>query len=154
MPTFIQIPNVTGEATAEGFTGQFEIGGLLWGGGSILIAGIKRSFTTSLSAVTVSKLGRRNSPTLMVLMANRKNLGSVVITIVKQANSKNLPIHVYTLSNAMMASLSQGSDGLVPIEDMTFTYSRLTYQQIYYDSAGVKTGDETHYWDVTLKKGG
>jgi type VI secretion system secreted protein Hcp len=155
MQIYLHIPNVTGDSTAAGFEGQFEAESFIWGGGSIVNAGTTRSFTTSSTAVSVSKLGEMNSPTLMLFMVTKSTLNSVVITMTKVVNSKNLPAQVYTLSNALISSFSQSAGrNSVPDENMTFTFSRITYQQLYYDSAGIKTGDETHYWDVAGKVAG
>jgi len=153
MSIFLQIPDVTGESTIEGFIGQFLAGSLFWGGASILGQGIKPTYKTSPTGVSVSKRGTINSPTLMLLMVNQKKLGSVVITISKELAGKSLPVHVYTLSNAYLMSMSQSTNNQNPDEDLTFNYSRVTYKQIYYDNAGIKTGDETHYWDVATSKG-
>jgi type VI protein secretion system component Hcp len=154
MPIFLKIPNVAGESTAIGFTGQFKAEALLWGGHSVLVGGVKPTLNTTLNAVSVSKSATINSPTLMLLMMNQKNLGSVVITITKDVNTKNLPAQVYTLSGAYLSGYSQASDSQIPSETLTFVFSRITYQQIYYTMAGVKTGEETHYWDVVAKQGG
>jgi type VI protein secretion system component Hcp len=155
MQTFLLIPNVLGDTTALDYSGQFQLGSLVWGASGIVTGEVRRSIKTSLSTVSLTKLGIRNSPALMLLTLSQTNLGSVVISIVKEVNGKNLPLHVYTLSNAFLTSFNQsaGPDRF-PFEDMTFTFSRMTYQQLYYDTAGTKTGEDSHYWDLTTNKGG
>jgi len=153
MAIYLQIPNVPGESTDKGYIGQFAVSSLSWGGSNNAVIKPSGDFTTTFTSVSVSKLATISSPTLMLLMAIPKDIGTVVITLASKDSGRISPWGIYTLSNAVVTGFTQSSSGDNPVEDMTFAFSGISYRQITYRNTGSISGDETHSWDLTTGTG-
>jgi len=151
---YLQIPNVPGESLQTGYQGQFLARSISWSGSNDYVTNSHNSFATSLSSVSISKLASISSPSLMLRMANTRDLGTVVITVGLLDQNHVIPLQIYSLSDAVLTGYTQSWSGGNLVEDMTIDFLRFTYQQFYLNNDGTRSPGETHYWDVTTNLGG
>jgi type VI protein secretion system component Hcp len=150
MSIYMSIPNVTGDTTSTLYPKQFAVLSAQWAGSENSTGGTggKASFST----FSVSMNGSINSPELMLLMAQGKRVGTVVITMTITTPAE-YPIHIYTLSNAVISSISQTMESSGrPSQTLLFTFTRLTYSSFFFNGIQ-QTGPVTHYWDVSTNNG-
>jgi len=147
MSIYLQIPNLSGEGISRSYPNQFGLNTLSWSG--MVAQSSNVSGMTNFTSLKVSKLASIHSPTLMLYMASQQNLGTVVITQTKIGNTKEIPVNVYTLDNALLTGFSQTVDtSVVPLEEMVFIFSRATLTQFAYNIYDEQTARDTHSWDV------
>jgi type VI protein secretion system component Hcp len=154
MSIFLQIPNIPGESLHAGYIGQFKVMSMSWSGSNNYVTGAGASSTTGFSTLSISKLATVSCPIFLFLMANPTSLGSIVVTVGSDEYERFFPRQIYTLTSTLLTGYTQSSSGEIPVEDLTFDFLGISYQQNVYDNQGNLNSIETHYWDTYANNGG
>ena len=155
----IETPNVTGESTATGMTGQFEIYSFSWGAsnpvtigsGSTGVAGGK----VSISSFNVMKKSEIASATLFSACCTGQHYAKITVTMRKATGTAGgqQAFLVYTFTDCMIESIqwsgSSGGDD-TPTESISVAFGQvaISYSQ-QTASTGAITKGSTASWDLT-----
>ena len=125
---FLKIAGVDGESTDEQFPGAISLESYSFGVTNAVSvgrgsgAGVGRA---TLNELIVVKRVDKSSPTLLLDCAMGKVLPAVQLI---SRRSPNLVYLQITLSNALVSSFQEGgSQGELPLEQISFTYQKLSY---------------------------
>jgi type VI secretion system secreted protein Hcp len=129
----LEIPDVVGESTLEGFSQKIELFSYSWGVSNPVQPSPSNTGRTTgrpnFAELVVSKKMDSTSPILSDDCASAKNLGTVKLYLVRQdeAAGENLTYMTYELSNTLISSVMVSGGGDIPTESISFNYSAINW---------------------------
>lgn len=147
-PIFMNYAGITGDVTADGYTGWIELTSFQWGVGRTFTASAsgadREGSAPSVSEIVVTKLQDSASAKLL-----KEALGgegkTVVIDFTKSTKGTQQPYLEITLSNVLISKFSMSSGGDRPTESISLNFTRIQYKNITF-STGVS---EIVCWDLS-----
>ena len=108
--------------------------------------------------MVISKKLEATSPLLNFYCAQAKDLGKLLLMLVRQdpggaTAGQNVVYMTYTFEKSIVSSISIGGSGDIPIETVTFNFSKLTWTYIPQDKAMAPDGTIEKYWDQETNTG-
>jgi len=162
--TFLDIPEVPGEATAKGMEGKIEIGGFnfsalnpttVGSGGTGLSAG-----KVSITNFVISKNTDKSSPKLFKACCSGQHYPKATVTARKAAGAAGQAAFLtYVFEDVMVAGISWSASkeekDNTPKEVVTLAFGKVTATYQQQDSKGGSVGNPVvGDWDLTTVSGG
>ena len=154
-PIYMSYEGITGDVTAQGYTGQIELNSFQWGVGRAISSptgggGDREAAAPSVSEITVTKPLDKASPALLSQsLAGEGKL--VVISFVKSDNGQLKTYLKVTLTNTLISSFSMSSGGDRPTESLTFNFTKIQFDYTAFDANGQGAVTTVGY-DLALKQ--
>ncbi|GAB3438557.1 Hcp family type VI secretion system effector [Insolitispirillum peregrinum] len=103
----------------------------------------------------LTKLFDKASPVLNYNCCIGKNHPTAIITIFQMDEATQTPKKYieYTLTNAIISSVSVGGGGGVPTETLTLNYSKIKWWYMAQEDESVQKGNLAYEYDLMLAKG-
>ena len=124
--------------------------------GSMSTAGAKASGRADFSDFSVMKALDSASPKLMVACANGTDIPTVELELCRATGDKQ-KFYKITFENVIITSVSPSgsSGGDVPMESVSFAYSKIKWEYTGTDPRTGKAGGATEgHWDLASNSGG
>lgn len=151
--------DIPGESTLEGFTGKIDLLSFSHG------ISLPMQFDPSSNGRTigrsqhgdlsVSKQVDQSSPKLNLWCCQGKNIATATLTASRVDGDAILPIHIITLTNAIVSSVSvSGGSGSAPTENVTFNYTKIAWKYTAQKDENAQETQLETIWDLTTSKSG
>lgn len=153
----MNIKDVPGTSLMDGYAGQIELMSYSHGVSMQVTGDVSNTERTSGKArhqdFHVTKYLDKSSPLLNQKLCQATELGEVKITVGRNDNGTVIPLIIYTLSNAVLSSVSVGGGGGdKPVESVAINYSGIKWDYTAQKEAGGKDGVVSGSWDVGSNK--
>ncbi|HET7232572.1 MAG TPA: type VI secretion system tube protein Hcp [Longimicrobium sp.] len=153
----MQVKDVPGTSLMTGYTGQIELMSYSHGVSMQVTGDVSNTERTSGKPrhqdFHVTKYLDKSSPLLNQKCCQATDLGQVLITVGRNDNGTVIPLIIYTLSNAVLSSVSVGGGGGdKPVESVSINYSGIKWDYTAQKEAGGKDGTVSGSWDVGANK--
>ncbi|MBL8733425.1 MAG: type VI secretion system tube protein Hcp [Planctomycetes bacterium] len=153
---FLKIDGVKGESTDSNHKDEIELMSYSHGvsqptSAVASTAGGGTSGRCNHTDLTVTKFLDVSSPVLNGLCCIGKHIDSVVLTLRRADGDKSIPYMVYKLKDVVISSVSVGgSSDQVPVETLTFNYSKIEWEYSKQARAkGGESGKTNGSWDLS-----
>jgi type VI secretion system secreted protein Hcp len=107
--------------------------------------------------LSITKQLDSTTPALNYYCAQAKNMGTLKLKIVRQDSTNAAAGQVlymtYTLDKTLISSVSVGGSGDIPVETVTFNYSKITWTYIPQKKDIGAEGNIEKYWDQETNTG-
>jgi type VI secretion system secreted protein Hcp len=148
---------VKGESTLDGYKDKIEILSFSHGVAQQITGDQSNQKRTSGKPnhqdFTVTKYVDLATANLVDYCNQAKPLASIKITVGQNENGKVNPIFVYTLTNALVSSISVGGGGGgKPQETVTFNYTKIQWDYKQQASAVSDSGTNSAKWSLETNK--
>ena len=156
----LQIPEVSGETTLEGFMEPpgIEIMSYSWNVSNPIQSSPSNVGRTTgrpnFGELVVTKALDSTSPVLADDCASARNLGDVVLSLVRQdeAAGENLTYMKYELKNTLISSVSVGGSGEIPVETLSLNYSAINWIYVGQKTEMASEANAARGWDLATNK--
>jgi type VI secretion system secreted protein Hcp len=153
----MNIKDVPGTSLMNGFTAQIEVMSYSHGVSMQVTGDVSNTERTSGKPrhqdFHVTKYMDKSSPLLNQKLCQAADLGDVTITVGRNDNGTVIPLIIYTLSKAVLSSVSVGGGGGdKPVESVSLNYASIKWDYTAQKEAGGKDGVVSGSWDVGANK--
>lgn len=134
-PAFMKLGDIKGESTEAGHEEEIDIHEVLWG-----VIRDRGSNAPTLNELKFSKPVDKSSPKLMEACANGQHIAQAVLTLRKPGRGSDY--YKVTLEDVLISSYqtSGSSSDVVPHEELSLNYTKITFEFIPQDDTGAPTG--------------
>jgi type VI secretion system secreted protein Hcp len=149
---------VNGECTLKGYENHIEVLSYSHGVSLPVQAGTSNTGRTTgrpnFGELSITKQLDLTSPALNFYCVQAKDLGTVVLKLIRQdATNTQVMYMTYALTSTLISSISVGGSGDIPVETVTFNYSKITWTYIQQSKDVGKSGTLEKYWDQQTNTG-
>lgn len=140
---FLKIDGINGESKITGHTNEIEVVSFSHGVSQPIQWKQSNTGRTVGRAdhqdFTITKHIDLATPTLNEACCQGKQLGTITVTLTRVDGAQVLDYMKYTLEKPLISSISISGGGDLPVETVTFNYSKITWT---YNSQKAETGKE------------
>lgn len=149
----MDIKDVPGESLVKGFEKKIEILSFSHGVSMQVTGDVSNKERTSgkpnIQDFSITKYMDVASPVLNQKCCEGKAVGDVKLTIGRNENGEMLPLIVYTLSDAIVSSMSVGGGGGdKPVENLSWNFSKIKWEYTAQKPDAGKEGTSAGVWDL------
>ncbi len=153
----MNITGVPGTSMVSGFAAQIELMSYSHGVAMQVTGDVSNTERTSGKPrhqdFHVTKYMDKSSPLLNQKLCQGQDLGDVTITIGRNDDGNVIPLMVYTLSKAVLSSVSVGGGGGdKPVESVSLNYASIKWDYTAQNEGGGPAGKVSGSWDVAANK--
>jgi type VI secretion system secreted protein Hcp len=151
--------DVVGDCQLEGNTGKIQCLSYSHGVTQPLTVDVSNNKRTSgkpmIQDFVLTKLFDKASPVLNYNCCIGKNHPTAIITIFQMDEATQTPKKYieYTLTNALVSSVSVGGGGGVPSETLTLNFSKIKWWYMSQENAADQKGNLAYEYDLLIAKG-
>ncbi|MDX9788460.1 MAG: type VI secretion system tube protein Hcp [Desulfobacterales bacterium] len=159
---FLKIDGIPGESTDDKHKDWIELLSYSHGvsqpaSGSISSGGGRSAERCDHEPFSVVKTLDKASPKLALFCSDGRHIKDIKVELCRAGGDK-VKYMEYLMSDVIVSSVrpggsSQGSEPL-PLEEVSFAYSKIEWTYTGTDKAGKPMGDVKAYWDLKTNKGG
>jgi type VI secretion system secreted protein Hcp len=128
---YLKLGDIKGESTDQAHSGELEVESWSWGETNVAASG-KREAATGMPTgkrqhkpLMITKLVDKASPKLLEANAKGTRFASMTLSL-PNPDSTQQGYMVYTFTDVMISSYqTSGSDGSIPMETISFNYSKV-----------------------------
>ena len=157
---FLKVATVPGESTDDKHKEWIEVLSYSWGvsqpsSGSASAGGARSRERADFSDLSIVHALDMSSPKLMAACCSGEHIKEVSLELCKAGGDKQKYM-VYKLSDVIVSGVrpggsSGGGEGL-PLEEVSFSYSKVELEYIKIDAGGKAAGSVPAGWDLKLNK--
>ena len=148
---FLKLDGIDGESTDERHNNWIEVHSYSWGvsnSGSLASGGGGGSGKASFSDLHITKTVDKSSPKLMLAVATGEHLKTLDLTL-RKAGGSPMDYYIIHMEDVLVSSFSTtGSTGGPPLEEVSFTYQKITWEYIPQNSDGTAGASIKAGYDV------
>jgi type VI secretion system secreted protein Hcp len=148
---FLKVDNIPGESTDIKHKDDIVLESFSWGESVALPAsgggGGKVSMTDFHFAARISKA----TPKLMLACASGTHIPNVVMTA-RKAGREAFEFLFYKFKDVIITSVQEAGDGAVPLDQVSFAFSKITVEYREQKASGGVGGITTFGWDLKANK--
>jgi len=153
---FLKIATVPGESTDDKHKEWIEVMSFSWGahqsaGGSQSGGGAHTGGRVDISDFSVVKQLDKASPKLFLACAAGEHIADVTLELCRAGNDKQKYM-TYKMSDVLVSSVRPGGssqgDGRLPLEEVSFHFSKVNLEYIPIDAKGKPQGTVPAGWDL------
>ncbi len=131
-PIYMKFPGVTGNVTANGYSGYIELDSFQWGVGRSITSSTgsssdREGSTPSVSEITVGKQSDASSIPLLTDALEGTNASLVEIDFVDIVKGKLQPYLKVDLTNTLISHDVMSSNGDRPTESLSLNYTKISF---------------------------
>lgn len=110
----------------------------------------RTSGTAHVGEFVVSKLLDKATPVLNQKCCQGQDLGEITVTLYQNDQGTVIPLMAYTMTNCLASSVSIGGSagGGVPVETVTFNFTKFKWDYKAQKSEGAPEGTAAAVWDL------
>lgn len=152
------ITDISGESTLKGYEDWIEVLSYSWNISNPVQSSPSNTGRTTgrpnFGELVVTKKLDLSSSELNAKCASAGNLGLITLNLLRQdeAATVKLEYMVYELADALVSSVSIGGSGDIPIETVTFNYSKINWNYKAQKTAMTEQGQKVKGWDLTTNE--
>ncbi len=153
----MKIEGVPGTTQVTGYAGQIELMSYSHGVSMQVTGDVSNTERTSGKSrhqdFQVTKYLDKASPLLNQKLCQATELGDVTITVGRNDGGAVIPLVIYTLSKAILSSVSVGGGGGdKPVESVALNYASIKWDYTAQKEEGGAAGVVSGSWDVGANK--
>jgi type VI secretion system secreted protein Hcp len=153
----MKITGVPGTTQVTGYAGQIELMSYSHGVSMQVTGDVSNTERTSGKSrhqdFHVTKYLDKASPLLNQKLCQATELGDVTITVGRNDGGAVIPLVIYTLSKAILSSVSVGGGGGdKPVESVSLNYASIKWDYTAQKEEGGAAGVVSGSWDVGANK--
>src|SRR5262245_36706125 len=150
--------DVKGECTLKDYEDHIEVMSYSHGVSLPVQPGTSNTGRTTgrpnFGELSITKQLDLTTPALNFYCAQAKDLGTIKLKLIRQdATNTQVLYMTYTLDKTLISSVSVGGSGDIPVETVTFNYSKITWTYNQQSKEIGKSGTLEKYWDQLTNTG-
>jgi len=146
---FLKIEGMDGESVDANHAKWMDVMEYGWGV-EVVPGGSSRMTSSQHLGLVITKTLDKTSPGLALKCSKGEHIPSVILAIC-QAEGDRTQIMRYTLEDAVVTSVhvsGSAADGMRPVEEISFSYRRITWLYTELDATGKAKGNVEFTWNV------